>query len=71
MTNDSWPKAVFTDSKNTLFAWDPIWVESCAHIRSTRCGRRRKRGFRDRRDCPLSCARAPLSLEALAGGVEG
>jgi FMN phosphatase YigB (HAD superfamily) len=32
MPNDSWPKAVFTDSKNTLFAWDPVWVESCAHI---------------------------------------
>lgn len=26
----TWPKAVFTDSKNTLFAWDPVWVKSCA-----------------------------------------
>lgn len=25
-------KAVFTDSKNTLFSWDPVWVEACAKI---------------------------------------
>ena len=29
---DKWPKAVFTDSKNTLFAWDTVWVEACSHI---------------------------------------
>lgn len=28
----NWPKAVFTDSKNTLFSWDPVWVKSCALI---------------------------------------
>lgn len=27
-----WPKAVFTDSKNTLFAWDEVWVEACSEI---------------------------------------
>ena len=26
------PKAVFTDSKNTLFAWDYIWIDSCRQI---------------------------------------
>jgi 2-haloalkanoic acid dehalogenase type II len=31
-TADRRIKAVFTDSKNTLFAWDPIWVEACAAI---------------------------------------
>jgi len=30
--NDKWPKAVFTDSKNTLFAWDTVWVEACSVI---------------------------------------
>jgi 2-haloacid dehalogenase len=28
----SWPKAVFTDSKNTLFAWDTVWVKACSNI---------------------------------------
>ena len=28
----AWPKAVFTDSKNTLFAWDPVWVRACSNI---------------------------------------
>jgi FMN phosphatase YigB (HAD superfamily) len=28
--SDAWPKAVFTDSKNTLWDWDPVWVKSCA-----------------------------------------
>jgi 2-haloalkanoic acid dehalogenase type II len=27
-----WPKAVFTDSKNTLFAWDSTWVRASANI---------------------------------------
>lgn len=30
--NGKWPKAVFTDSKNTLFAWDSVWVKACANI---------------------------------------
>jgi 2-haloalkanoic acid dehalogenase type II len=31
--NDFWrPKAVFTDSKNTLFGWDYIWIDSCRQI---------------------------------------
>lgn len=29
---EKWPKAVFTDSKNTLFAWDVVWVEACSKI---------------------------------------
>ena len=27
-----WPKAVFTDSKNTLFAWDATWVKASGNI---------------------------------------
>jgi len=27
-----WPKAIFTDSKNTLFEWDPVWVKACSKI---------------------------------------
>ena len=27
-----WPKAVFYDSKNTLFAWDSIWIKACSNI---------------------------------------
>jgi 2-haloalkanoic acid dehalogenase type II len=26
------PKAVFTDSKNTLFGWDYVWIDSCRQI---------------------------------------
>ena len=29
---NKWPKAVFTDSKNTLWEWDPVWIRSCAGI---------------------------------------
>jgi 2-haloalkanoic acid dehalogenase type II len=31
-TKGTWPKAVFTDSKNTLFAWDTVWVRACSGI---------------------------------------
>lgn len=27
-----WPKAVFTDSKNTLFAWDIVWIRASSNI---------------------------------------
>lgn len=27
-----WPKAIFYDSKNTLFAWDSIWIKACSTI---------------------------------------
>ena len=27
-----WPKAIFYDSKNTLFAWDSVWVKACSNI---------------------------------------
>ena len=27
-----WPKAIFYDSKNTLFAWDTVWVKACSYI---------------------------------------
>ena len=27
-----WPKAVFTDSKNTLFDWDSVWIKACSNI---------------------------------------
>ena len=27
-----WPKAVFYDSKNTLFAWDSVWIKACSNI---------------------------------------
>ena len=29
---EHWPKAVFTDSKNTLFAWDSVWIKACSNI---------------------------------------
>ena len=28
----SWPKAVFYDSKNTLFAWDAVWIKAASNI---------------------------------------
>lgn len=31
---DKWPKAVFTDSKNTLFAWDTVWIDASSEILS-------------------------------------
>jgi 2-haloacid dehalogenase len=27
-----WPEAVFYDSKNTLFAWDSVWINACSNI---------------------------------------
>ncbi len=27
-----WPKAIFYDSKNTLFAWDSVWIGACSDI---------------------------------------
>lgn len=27
-----WPKAIFYDSKNTLFAWDSVWIKACSNI---------------------------------------
>ena len=27
-----WPKAIFYDSKNTLFAWDSVWIKACSDI---------------------------------------
>ena len=29
---DNWPKAIFYDSKNTLFAWDTVWIRACSNI---------------------------------------
>ena len=30
--NRKWPKAVFYDSKNTLFSWDSVWIKACSNI---------------------------------------
>ena len=27
-----WPKAIFYDSKNTLFAWDTVWIKASSNI---------------------------------------
>jgi 2-haloacid dehalogenase len=29
---DEWPKAIFYDSKNTLFDWNPVWIKACSNI---------------------------------------
>lgn len=32
MQNSGWPKAVFYDSKTTLFDWNPVWIKACSEI---------------------------------------
>lgn len=29
---NEWPRAIFYDSKNTLWDWDSVWIEACAGI---------------------------------------
>ena len=29
---NKWPKAIFYDSKNTLFSWDFVWIKACSNI---------------------------------------
>lgn len=31
-SNSTWPKAIFYDSKNTLFDWSKLWVEASTNI---------------------------------------
>jgi hypothetical protein len=30
--NSKWPKAIFYDSKNTLFDWSKVWIETSSNI---------------------------------------
>jgi hypothetical protein len=27
-----WPKAIFYDSKNTLWDWDEVWIDACRDL---------------------------------------
>lgn len=32
MESSEWPKAIFYDSKTTLFDWNPVWIKACSDI---------------------------------------